>query len=42
MGTRDKAQKEERKKPKLSIKEKRVVKEEKKKASTSIVTPKAD
>ena len=42
MGSRDKAQKEERKKPKLSIKEKRVVREEKKKASTGITTPKAE
>ncbi len=42
MGSRDKAQKEERKKPKLSIKEKRAAKEEKKKASTVISSTKAD
>ena len=34
MATKDKAGKEERKKPKLSIKEKRKVKEEKKKNTT--------
>ncbi|HPT23725.1 MAG: hypothetical protein VB029_02310 [Anaerolineaceae bacterium] len=37
MASKDKAGKEERKKPKLSIKEKRKVKEEKKKATTSTV-----
>jgi len=42
MGSRDKAQKEERKKPKLSIKEKRVVREEKKKTSTGITSTKAE
>ncbi len=42
MGSRDKAQKEERKKPKLSIKEKRAAKEEKKKASTVISSTKAE
>jgi hypothetical protein len=42
MGSRDKAQKEERKKPKLSIKEKRVARDEKKKASTGIPTSKAE
>ena len=42
MGSKDKAQKEDRKKPKLSIKEKRAAKEEKKKSSTSIGATKAD
>ena len=42
MGSRDKAQKEERKKPKLSIKEKRVARDEKKKASTVITSTKAE
>lgn len=35
MATKDKAGKEERKKPKLSIKDKRKVKEEKKKTGTT-------
>ncbi|MEA4813109.1 MAG: hypothetical protein VB108_11165 [Anaerolineaceae bacterium] len=42
MGSKDKAQKEERKKPKLSIKEKRAAKEEKKKTATVITSTKAD
>ncbi len=42
MGSKDKAQKEDRKKPKLSIKEKRAAKEEKKKASTVISSTKAE
>jgi hypothetical protein len=38
MASKDKAGKEERKKPKLTIKEKRKVKEEKKKAGTTVTT----
>ena len=38
MASKDKAGKEERKKPKLDIKEKRKAKEEKKKAGTVIPT----
>jgi len=38
MATKDKAGKEERKKPKLSIKEKRKLKEDKKKTSSAVNT----
>ncbi len=38
MASKDKAGKEERKKPKMDIKEKRKAKEEKKKAGTTIPT----
>ena len=38
MASKDKGKKEERKKPKMTIKEKRTVKSEKNKTSTSIST----